>query len=209
MSAGNAVAGTGFGAAGYSGTASVVEVRSVAEPIRTYNYQMVLTPPTAVGFPVQEISLRCAATRLPQKRTQAIPYSLSKFTIGVTGKVEYEHQWQTVLLEGMDMAVWAMLGTWHNMCFNALTGQGQYEAATKSVGTIFLLDTMDLVIMSRNIYGVFPMTFPEVELGSDTSALVNLPITWWFDWWDDNVGGTGGPGAAAQGGVGAPTIAGV
>jgi len=84
-----------------------------------------------------------------------------------------------------------MLGTWHNNCFDTVSGRGRYENDTKGTANVMLLDTMDVLLVNRTIYGIFPLTFPDIPLGSDTSALVNMAITWWFDFWDDDVGGSG------------------
>lgn len=168
-----------------SGTATIDQVRAVAEPIRLYNFQMIITPPGFVGADVQEISLRCQATSLPGRRITPIPYTLSKFTVGVSGRVDYEHQWTTVLLEGVDAAIHKLIGVWMNHAFNAYNGKGAYMPDIMATANLYLLDSMDVVISSRVLYNIWPIDFPRIDVNAGENALVSMPVTWWYDWWDD------------------------
>lgn len=154
---------------------------NLTNPQRIYMWEVLI--PTPVGGGQSEtFSVRARSAEIPGSSfgTINIPYKQTAGIV-VAGKLQYDHKWECVLIEGEDHAVYDALYEWQQQIVNNLTGIGVGDPLYKTDMYIILQDTTGETGMKIKLKGAYIEAIGKVGLDYENEGIVKYPVTFAFD----------------------------
>jgi hypothetical protein len=165
----------------------ISQIQGLVDPFKQYQFLMMINPIPGPNVISSEIlSMRCTATAIPGSTLPQIPVELGGYRLWYNGMRMFSGQWTTTLTEGNDVGVLRQLAEWMKFIYNQRTSLGNFKTAYQSQALVQMYNDPNEIVATRTLYGVWPTVDPDKPLSFAANARVDIPVTWSYDFWDDD-----------------------
>jgi len=162
---------------------TIADVRALADPARSFQFQVLIAPLIGTGSDTGTMSLRCQSTQVPGVQNEATMVRLAGFRLPYPGLQRFSHVWPTRFVEGNDMGVFQQIQSWATTATDPTTQLSGTKLSITANATVQQLDNGGNAIQSWLIVGVWPSIVPGYAMDVDSSNPVEFSVDWYFDYW--------------------------
>ena len=157
---------------------------------RPNQFQLVLTPPTALGLDLvsaRKFEYAARAASLPESRVGKIEVSYFGRKIKLGGDREFD-DWNVSIMNDEDFGVRSMFEKWSNSVNRMVSNTRDTTAALEG----YKADMQAIqyskdgeIIRAYTIVGAWPYLVGAIDLDWDTTNTIEqFPVTFAYDWWE-------------------------
>jgi hypothetical protein len=178
----------------------VEQVEGLVDPLKSYQFRMNVSPVrgTANFIGNDVMSLRCTGTAFTGSTLPQIAVDLGGFHVQYNGMRMFSHTWVTTLIEDQELNISLQIASWMKLIYNQRTGVGNFKRDYASQATVEIFNDPDQVVGVRTLYGIWPTVDPDLLMAfAGGGTRIDKPVTWSFDYWDDDALSSDGTGTQA------------
>lgn len=165
------------------GRSSLSDVESLQDPAQTWNFDLFL--PTIPGSSdTRDLTFKCMTVEMPGSSIERVETPLHGVNLIFGGRKIYTHSIPVTFLETADWSTREKFRRWHNMR-DWIRNTGMMAAQYKTEGQVVVYNDKPEVVRTCRVRGFWPDVITEVQLDGGQSGLVQLAITFAYDYWDD------------------------
>lgn len=159
---------------------------NLTNPARNYLWEVFI--PSGVGASTYDLLVRCRSTSIPGRAFGEIniPFKQSGGIV-IPGKLSYSHNWSCVFLEGEDKKAFTSLYTWNQAIIHDRFNIGVGDIVTKSDLYLSLLTTKGASYLRLRLVGCYPNGMGEVALSQAEDGIIQYPVTFRYDYWEQTL----------------------
>lgn len=161
---------------------NIEDVRQIGEPLRLYNFEVLLTEIPFSSFGGDQLRLRLTTASIPGLGSDPIMINSGGHEVIYPGRIRYSHNWRFELREHEDVQVTTALRDWHQAVWNRESGIQLPASDYKVDVTMQLLDAAKTPVQIYTLIGCWPSEMGEVGLSYETSQDVRIPISFSYDY---------------------------
>lgn len=165
--------------------ATIDEIRNLAEPLKGYQFKIIISDPPGAGASSDILQFRCTAAAVPGKDIEETLVPLDGFNVKYAGRSIPVGAWTTTFIEGTDLSVVERVFTWSELAHDQRSGVNGESADYKRVARMELLNNAKETVRTRRIIGIWPQSIPELAFDSSSSEAARYDVTWAFDFYQD------------------------
>lgn len=162
--------------------AHIEEIRSLASPLKMYQFRVTIANPPGNGASPELMTFRCTAADMPGETIEVVESALGGHTIRDPGKKRFDGVWNTTFIEGTDVQILRRVFSWGNICYDTQTGIQGDRSETHRTGLIELLDNKRETVMTRRIIGIWPSDIQSLSFDEASSEAQRPQIGWTYDY---------------------------
>ncbi len=167
------------------GVGKIAQVRALTAPAKEFLWELVVPRvPEAAADASLTLTLRARATALPGESNESVVSRFKGVPIKHPSLKNFPGTIPMRFEEGLDAIVMTTIKNWNKAWIDARTGVGLGEDAFKTDALLRVLDHADEVVTTVHLYGVYPEVVPDIPLAYDSAALLNIEVTFSYDYWD-------------------------
>lgn len=164
---------------------NIAQVRALGTPAKQYLWEFIIPQvPAAAGAASQALAFRARVTAWPGR----VVGTAMRFFKGHRTKHPTKNLFPMILPvtfeEGMNGIVLQVLRNWFNAWLNEKDGSSQGESAVKVDAIVRILDHQDQVVAQGHIFGFFVENMPDVPLSYEADGLLQIQVSFGYDYWD-------------------------
>lgn len=163
---------------------SLYDVQAVGDPAQVWNFDLFL-PAIPGSADTRALTWKCMTTALPGFLLDSVAAALHGVELRFAGRANYSHTFNSSFLETSDWSGRSQILAWKESARSWKNNSGSTSAAYKVPAQIVLYDDLPSVQRTINIYGLWPSEVADIELNGGESAIVQMNVTWQYDWVDD------------------------
>jgi len=163
----------------------IESLRSLAEPLKSYNFEIYIpVVPGGADLQGEDIRFYCRTGIIPGETQEPIVVDSGGHQVMFAGRTTYSHQFPVSMRLHEDLKVINMLRTWRDLLFNKQTG-AQSVASEYKAQTLYaiLLDSAKNPVQYYRAVGAWPSVVPDVPLGYGGNEALELQVVFTFDYW--------------------------
>ena len=166
--------------------ATIEEIRNLAEPLKSYQFKITIANAPGTGASGELLQFLCQASVLPGQEIDVVLTNLGGHIVSDPGRVgSAGRTWTVTFAESTDLSVVQRINSWQNICNNPATGVQGNRGDYKRTALVEMLDNAKEVVLTRQLNGVWPSATADMALDNASSEVVNLDVTWAFDYFVD------------------------
>jgi ribosomal protein S28E/S33 len=165
-------------------SATIEQIRSLASPLKGYQFLISIINPPGTGASIQEMQFRCISSVMPGRTVDAVVTSLGSYDVSDPGRMSGGKTWTTTFIEGTDTQIIQRLNSWQELCFNPRTGVQGSRSDIKRTARIELLEQDRSISFTRNLIGLWPTEIGDISLDNSSSEGVTIDCTWAYDYFE-------------------------
>ncbi len=164
---------------------NIAQVRALTTPAKQYLWEFIIPQvPGSGGAVPQALSFRARVSAWPGRGVGTAISNFKGHKIKHPTRNNFPQTMPATFEEGMDGVVLQMVRNWFNAWLNERDGSSQGENAVKVDAIIRILNHSDQVVLQGHMYGFFIENMPDVGLDYSADALLQIPVTFGYDYWD-------------------------
>lgn len=165
--------------------ATIDEIRNLSEPLKGYQFKIIIADPPGAGASSDILQFRCTATVLPGKDIEETLVNLGGYNVKYAGRSIPTGLWSTTFIEGTDLSVVERLFTWGEIAHDMRTGVNGESSDYKRVARVELLNNAKETVKVRRVIGIWPQSVPDLAFDSASSDASRYDVTWAYDFFQD------------------------
>jgi len=163
--------------------ATIEEIRNLAEPLKGYQFQVVISDPAGEdGASGEILQFRCTALSLPGKTIEETLVNLDGYNVKYAGRSIHAGLWTTTFIESTQLEVIDRVYSWQDIAHNSRSGVQGDSQDYKRVARLELLNNNRDVTYVRRIVGIWPQDIPDIAFDKASSEATRVDVTWAYDY---------------------------
>ncbi len=160
---------------------SLFDVLSVADPAQSWNFDLFL-PAIPGSSDTRDLTYKCMTMDLPGSGLDKVPVALHGVELEYAGRQIYTHSSSCTFLEASDWSTRNKFVAWRESARSWVNNSGSFASFYKVNAQMVVYNDLPAVARTINVYGLWPETIGEVALDGSQSGLVQLTITFAYDY---------------------------
>lgn len=165
---------------------SLRDVGGLPDPLLTYNFDLFFDSiPGGQGVDPRGLTIRCMTTVLPGMQIDQVTVPLHGVEVNYGGRQIYSKQFPATLHETRDNGVRAAIRGWVEYARNNRLNQGKFKNDYSRTAEIVVYDDIPNEIRRVKVFGVWPMSFDDLQLDGSQSAAASYNVTFSYDYTEE------------------------
>lgn len=161
--------------------ASLNSVRSLADPARSFNFE-VQVPNLPGGGNGEELGMRVTSTSIPGFQSEPTEVALGGgHVVSYAGRGTYSREWTFSAIEGENMVVYDAIERWHGLQWDRSTGSQRPSQEYKTDVYIVQLNGQKAPVKKWRLEGCFVSTLGDGAVDHNSSEALRLDVTLRYD----------------------------
>ena len=157
------------------------DVRGIGDPLRIYNYDLVITEPPGATANGQVLRISNTNTSIPGVGVESFESNHHGHTLKHPGRGIHPRTLTAEYEERSNGIVLTTLRAWRELAWNTETGAQAVSADLKVDGFLELYDTEENLIKTIRIRGMYVEDIADTPLDGATSDSVKVTVTFSYD----------------------------
>lgn len=165
--------------------ANIAQVRALGTPAKQYLWEFIIPQvPAAAGAVPESLTFRARSTVWPGRQVGKAIRHFKGHRTGHPTKNMFPMSMPVTFEEGMNGVVLQAMRNWFNAWLNEKDGSGSSDETVKVDAFVRLLDHQQQVVAQGHVFGFFVENMPDVPLSYEADALLQISVTFGYDYWD-------------------------
>jgi len=160
---------------------SLQDVRSLVDPLQTYNWDVIIPAMPGTGNS-RTFTYKAQSTSIPGFLLEQVPVALHGIELRYAGRANYTHSFQVTLIETRDMGTRNMLLRWQKLARDWIQNAGTYKETYSTTIELVLYDDIPAEVANIKLIGCWPETVDDSQVDSSSSGVVTTSVTFSFDY---------------------------
>ncbi len=166
---------------------SLQNVMALPDAAQAWNFDFFIPAIPGTTYSAQNLTFKCKTTELPASSIEPVKIELHGVAKQEAGRATYQHTFNTTFMETVDYATYMALRAWRDTMRSWKNNTGTNSQVYKQNCELDLYDNAGVIAQTIIIAGCFPTDIGNVTLDGTQSAVVDLQITWSFDYLNDGM----------------------
>lgn len=162
---------------------SIQNIQSLPDMAQSWNFNLFF--PTIPGGSTSGVTYKCQTTTLPASNVETVKIELGGVAKQEAGRATYDHTFTATFLETVDYSAYMAFRAWRDFMRSWKNNTGSDSSAYKINLELDLFDNAGNVSKTIILVGAFVTALPEITFESTSSTIVNMGITFSFDYLND------------------------
>lgn len=163
---------------------SLQDVRSLVDPLQTYNWDIVIAAMPGTSD-TRTFTYKAQSTSMPGFMLEQVPVALHGVEVRYAGRANYSHSFNVTLIETRDMGTRDMLRRWQKLARDWQSNSGSYKNVYSTVIELILYDDIPSEIANLRLIGCWPENVDDSSMDNSTSGVVTTSVTFSYDFVDE------------------------
>ncbi len=164
---------------------SVQDVSSIPDPALVWNFDLML-PSIPGSSDTRQLTYRCMTQTLPGSELDSVAIKLHGIELRRRGARNWSHTMTTEFMEAVDWNTRNQFFAWMESAQSWVNNTGSPSSVYLVNGQIILYTDAPAVAKTVLVRNMWPQAIQDVNLdGGNGAGMVQLGITWSYDWTED------------------------
>lgn len=160
----------------------IEELRSLGEPLKTYQFEVVIPVPPGGGIDGESLRLRVDSASIPGIGVSDIAVNAGGHVVHYSDRVTYSHKWKFGVRDYEDLRITQALKAWHALQWDRTTGVSRPKTEYSTDVYVQLLAGDKQPLQTFRLIGCFISDIPEIPLNYTQSSIVVYDVTLTYDY---------------------------
>lgn len=160
---------------------TIENIAKLSSPAKSYDFNVKIVKAPGVTD-TTALQFRCKSASIPESSTEMTEINYRWMKIAVPGRDASGHTIDLSFWDSVDLPVYTALYTWRQSLADYTTGYQQAKADLVGQVTIELLDGLEGVIGTFNLYNAMIENLQAITLDYSSSDVLNFSVTMRYDW---------------------------
>jgi hypothetical protein len=167
---------------------SMADVLSLPDSAQSWNWDLFI--PTIPGSSIDPklLTFKCKSTEIPGFAIEPVDISLHGVKKQEAGRATYTNTWSSTFIETIDYSTYLAFRGWRKYMRDWKNNTGTNSSAYKKNLELDLFDNAGNIGQTSILCGAWPQEIQAVQLDGSQSAVVEMSVTWSFDYVSDSTG---------------------
>jgi hypothetical protein len=158
---------------------------SLPDAAQGWNFDLIFTSIPGSNLSSENLTYKVKSTTIPTSSIEPVKIELHGVAKQEAGRATYEHTFNCVIMETVDWATYQAMRQWRDYMRSWKNNTGANSSAYKVRLELDLYDNAGAVVRTIVLVGAFPTAIGEVALDGAQSTVIDLNMTFSFDYVDD------------------------
>lgn len=164
---------------------SHANVMSLPDAAQGWNFDLFFPSIPGSNLSSENLTYKVKTTTIPTASIEPVKIELHGVARQEAGRATYEHTFNCVIMETVDWATYQAMRQWRDYMRSWKNNSGTNSSAYKVRLELDLYDNAGAVVRTIVLVGAFPTAIGEVALDGAQSTIIDLNMTFSFDYIDD------------------------
>ncbi len=166
---------------------SHANVMSLPDAAQSWNFDLLFSQIPGSNISPENLTFKVKTTNIPGSSIEPVKIELHGVAKQEAGRAIYEHTFTAVFMETIDYTTYLAFRQWRDYMRSWKKNSGTNSSAYKVRLELDMYDNAGNVMQTIVLVGSFPTAMTEIPLDGAQSTVLDVSMTFSFDYIDDGV----------------------